>query len=122
VFGQRHQSLAATRGIDPATGQDHRKTRLGQKPRCLLQHLWATSGPGNRLGPGDGDLDIPVEVIAGNIDLGRPPLHGGVVKRPVGQLGNPIRAVNMGLPFGDFGEDRQLLGLLKSTQPGGLGA
>ena len=122
LLGQRDGFLGAAREEHAAAGHDDRELRLGQQVGRLVERLVGTGSAGNAARGRDLVVGLAIEIVARNVELGRAALAHGHVEAARGQFRHARMLGDMGLVFGDLGEDRQLLGLLEAAEAHGGGA
>ena len=117
VFGQRLGLFRPAREDHAAAGNDHGELGLAQQLGRLVQALLGAGAARHVLRPRDLAVDLAVEIVARNVELGRPALRQRHVEAAPGVLGDAGGVVDVALVLGDLGEDRQLLGLLEAAEP-----
>ena len=105
-----------------AARHDDRELGFGQQLRRLVQAFRPAGAALDLDRLRDGDVDLAIEQVARDVDLGRPALGQRVVEAAAGQLGDAPVVADMALELGDLGKDRQLLGLLETAQAHAVGA
>ena len=116
-LGQRDRLGLTPRHDHAAAGEDHGEARLGEQVRRGLEALGSAGRALQRAGLRDLDVDVAVEVVARDVDLGRSTLIERDPKRAVGEFGDSLAATDVDLVLRDLREDRQLFGLLEATEP-----
>lgn len=108
---------------DYATARnDDRELRIGQQFGRFIQTLLSTGAAIESLRLGDLRLDLPVEVVARNIQLGGAHFGHGAIETASSELGHARRMRDVALILGEFLEHRKLLGLLEPAEADAHGA
>ena len=116
VFGQRLTGFDGVAHDHTATGDDHRVLRRRQNLCSFGQALLATGAALDTDRRGDLDVDIAVEEVTRNVQLGRTVFLHRPIEATAGQFRHSRRVRHMGLVLGDGFEERQLLGFLEATE------
>ena len=110
AFGHRVPHHHAT------TGQNDRELGIGQQLSSGIQAVFTTGTTLHAHWLGDFAGDFTIEIVARNIELGRPHFGHGAVKAARGVLGHAFGIVHVALVFGELLKHRQLVGLLEAAQ------
>ena len=62
------------------------------------------------------DVDVAIEPVARNVDLGRAHVRDGTIKSTCGDLGHALLVVDLTLVLGELFEHRKLVGFLETAQ------
>ena len=116
IFGQCCAFLDTAGHDHAAAGQNHRELGLGQHACRRIQRLRTAGAALQLVRLRTLVFAFAVEIVTRNIDLHRTTFSHRDVKGATGQLGNTQRRIDVHLPFGDFRENRHLLGFLETAQ------
>ena len=116
LLGQCHRRRGAVRHDDPAAGDDHREFRAGQQGCGVVEALRPAGAALDADRLRDFVVGGAVEIVARDVELGRPHLQHRPIEAASGDLGHAPRIVHVTLVFRDVGKDRQLLGFLKTAE------
>ncbi len=115
VLGQRPDLVQSVALADPASRDDDGVLR-GLEQTDRLRDVFARRTPGaRRRRREDLVLDVPVEVVPGNVELGRAQLELGPVEAAPRELRHPVRSVDPDLVDGLLLEHRHLVELLEAA-------
>ena len=122
ALGQGHAFLDRVTHDHTTARQNDRKLGIGQQLHGCMEAVFAPRTAFHAHGLGNFAVDFAVEVIAWNVQLGRPHFRDGAVKAARRKLGHALGVVHMALVLGELLEHRQLLRRLKTTQAHAHGA
>ncbi len=105
-----------------AARDDHRELGVGQQLGRFVQALLAAGAAVEAARLRDLDVDLAVEVVTRDVQLGRAHFRGGAVEAAGGELGHACRVGDMTLVLGELLEHRQLVGFLEAAQADAHGA
>jgi len=113
VFCQRDR-LGLTAGHhDTASGHHDGESGTCEQGGCGLEALRSTGRTLDRRWSQDLGVELAVEVVSRDVDLGRAAFEHRDCEGAMGQLGDPSRAAHVGLVFRDLREDRELIRFLE---------
>ncbi len=105
-----------------ATGQQHGELRGGQQVGGLVEALLAAGAAFDADGFGDLDVDLAIEAVARDVELGGAHLEDRPVEATGGELGHALLVDDMALVLGELLEHRELVGLLEAAEADAHGA
>ena len=116
ALGQRLTFLDGITHHHPAAGQNHRKLGIRKQLNRGAEAFLATRTALDAQRLWNFALNGAVEIVARNVELGRPHIAHGTVKTTRSELGHAFGVAYMPLVFGEFLEHRQLIGFLEPPQ------
>ena len=116
LLGKRHRLGHAARHDDAAARHDHRKFGARQQIGGFIKAFLGAGAAQYLLGRENLVIGLAVEIVARNVELRRAALGHRHVETAGEQFGHARMLGDMRLIFGDFREDRQLLGLLETAK------
>ncbi len=121
-LGQRLAFLDAIGHHHAAAGDDHRELGLRQQFGRFVQALLAARAAVQPARLRNLGLDLAVEVVARNVQLGRAHLGHRAIEAAAGEFGHARRIGDVALVLGELLEHRQLVGFLEAAQADAHGA
>ena len=121
-LGQRHALGDRVAHHHAAAADDDRELGGGQQVGGQIEAVLATGAAVEPHRLGDLDVDVTVEAVPGDVDLGRPHLRHRPVEGPGGDLGHPVLVVDVALILDELLEHRELVRLLEPAEADTHGA